>query len=130
MDWIIPCNMKKYDIEGAFKKFDEIDWRQTMTQVSEGDYIYVYVGKPISALKYMCCVTKTNMSYSQIDDSDYIFDAGINKYKRYMRLKKICEMDTNIFERNALLENGLNTVQGPSRINEKLNEYIQKRRKA
>lgn len=59
----------------------------------------------------MCSVTKTNLYDSQIDDSEYFLDVGICKYKRYMRLKKVFEMDTSNFCREVLLENGLNTIQ-------------------
>ena len=27
--WIIPCNVKDYDVIGAFNKLSEIDWKQS-----------------------------------------------------------------------------------------------------
>lgn len=24
--WIIPCNIKKYNVDGAFSKLDELEW--------------------------------------------------------------------------------------------------------
>ena len=27
--WIIPCNVKSYDVVGAFNELSEIDWEQS-----------------------------------------------------------------------------------------------------
>lgn len=51
-EWIIPCNLKYYDVKGAFSKFKAIDWKQSAKNICVGDIVYIYVGKPISAIKY------------------------------------------------------------------------------
>lgn len=45
-DWIIPCNIKKYDVLGAFPKLNTIDWKQSRN-IKIGDTVYIYVGAPV-----------------------------------------------------------------------------------
>ena len=33
--WIIPCNVKDYDVIGAFNKLSEIDWKQSNNMKSQ-----------------------------------------------------------------------------------------------
>ena len=40
--WIIPCNSSFYDIEGAFERFDRLDWQQSR-KLEVGDVVYIYV---------------------------------------------------------------------------------------
>ena len=42
MEWIIPCNLKYYDVVGAFGKFDRLNWKQS-TNIEVGDIVYVYI---------------------------------------------------------------------------------------
>ena len=41
-EWIIPCNPRMYDIEGAFSEFDRIEWKQA-NNYEICDLIYIYV---------------------------------------------------------------------------------------
>ena len=49
--WIVPCNLAYYDVAGAFANLPCVTWKQTR-KVCVGDIVYIYVGKPISAIKY------------------------------------------------------------------------------
>ena len=42
--WIIPCNIKKYNVDGAFSKLDELEWSQGRNKVEVGDLVFIYVG--------------------------------------------------------------------------------------
>ena len=43
MGWIIPANLKYYDVFGELKRFDVIEWRQRLKNVCEGDTVYIYL---------------------------------------------------------------------------------------
>ena len=45
--WIIPCNIKYYDVEGAFEKLKCLDWKQSNKSIHVGDEVYIYIGKPL-----------------------------------------------------------------------------------
>ena len=50
--WIIPCNVKDYDVIGAFNKLSEIDWKQSnnMKSAAVGDMVLIYLSVPIHVL--------------------------------------------------------------------------------
>lgn len=45
--WIIPCNVKYYDVQGAFKKLKCLDWKQSNKSIRVGDEVFIYIGSPI-----------------------------------------------------------------------------------
>ena len=49
---IIPCNIKKYNVDGAFSKLDELEWAQGRNKVEVGDIVFIYVGMPVQCIKY------------------------------------------------------------------------------
>ena len=59
--WIIPCNLKYYDVDGAFSKLPRIDWKQSLKNVEVGDIVYIYVGTPVKAIRYKCLVNKVKL---------------------------------------------------------------------
>lgn len=124
MEWIIPCNIKFYDIIGAFEKFDRIDWKQS-TNIEIGDVVYIYIGNPISAIKYKCIAKKVDLNNAEIDDSEFIVDGEVYEdYGRYMELELVEAYGDTELSYNVLKQNGLNSVQGPSKVSNKLSDYI------
>lgn len=123
-EWIITCNVKAYNVEGAFDKLDTIDWKQS-TYVEKGDIVYIYVGAPVSAIKYKCEAIEVELPESTIDDSEFVLDgSSYENYGRYMRLHLLAKYDNPLLGRNQLMENGLKTVQGPSKVNSQLSGYL------
>ena len=59
--WIIPCNVKHFDIVSAFSEMSSLEWRQS-TKISVGDDIYIYVGTPVQAILYKCRATRVNIA--------------------------------------------------------------------
>ena len=91
-EWIIPCNLKYYNVEGAFKKLKTIDWKQSAKNIFVGDIVYIYVGKPVSSIKYKCRVNKTNLASVEIDDSDFVIHGeNYENYGRHMELELVHE---------------------------------------
>ena len=127
-EWIIPCNLKYYDVKGAFSKFKAIDWKKSAKNICVGDIVYIYVGKPISAIKYKCRVNKTNLSKVEIDDSEFVINGeNYENYGNHMELELIREYAGTELTRDMLVENGLKgTIQGPRRVDVLIQESINK----
>lgn len=122
--WTIACNPSAYAVMGAFNKLSKINWKQS-TNVEEGDIIYIYVGKPISGIRFKCEATKVNLERNDIDDSEFVLDgANYKNYGRYMELSLLETYDDIKYGLESLKENGLKAVQGPSRISDELSDYL------
>ena len=127
-EWIIPCNLKYYNVKGAFSKFKAIDWKQSAKNICVGDIVYIYVGKPISAIKYKCRVNKTNLSKVEIDDSEFVINGeNYENYGNHMELELIREYADTELTRDMLVENGLKgNIQDPRRVDVLIQESINK----
>lgn len=127
-EWIIPCNLKYYDVKGAFSKFKAIDWKKSAKNICVGDIVYIYVGKPISAIKYKCRVNKTNLSKVEIDDSEFVINGeNYENYGNHMELELIREYAGTELTRDMLVENWLKgNIQGPRRVDVLIQESINK----
>ena len=53
--WIIPCNVKYFDILTHVEKSKVIIWKKS-AKIQEGDKVYIYVGTPYKEVKYRCIV--------------------------------------------------------------------------
>lgn len=126
--WIIPCNVKYYNVEGAFKRMDILEWKQR-TNVEKGDIVYIYIGNPWKQIRYKCIAIAVDMPVPTIDDSEYILDGTVyENYGRYMRLKLLEEYAEGLFTYSQLKENGLVSVQGPTIVSDELEGYIERER--
>ena len=125
-EWIIPCNLKYYDVKGAFSKFKAIDWKQSAKNICVGDIVYIYVGKPISAIKYKCRVNKTNLSKVEIDDSEFVINGeNYENYGNHMELELIREYADTELTRDMLVENGLKgNIQSPRKVDVMIQKII------
>jgi hypothetical protein len=126
-EWVIPCNVKKeYDVVGAFSKLKKINWKQS-TNIEVGDVVYVYAGDPIKSILYKCIVNKVNIDEPDIDDSEFTLNnANYSVSGRYMEIELLEAYDNKYLSYEFLLENGLRTVQGPSRVTSRLSKYLYK----
>lgn len=128
--WLFPCNPKQYDLQGAFDSFDKVEWHQHVKNIKIGDLVFIYVGKPFSALKLVCEVIDINIPKQNRSDKDriYIMDAALNqkiKLSKSVMLKKIKWIDVSLEE---LKSNGLNgNVQGQRSFDGKLLDYLIKK---
>lgn len=85
--WLIPCNVSKYDVISAFSEKNIVNWKQS-TNIEIGDFVYIYVSKPISGIMYKCIVTNVNLPILTIDDSKFVIDGKqYENYGRYMELE-------------------------------------------
>lgn len=122
--WIIICNPRFYDVIGAFKKFNCIEWKQS-TNIQQGDTVYIYIGNPYKEIRYKCVARKVDLEKTIIDDSEFILDgSNYENYGRYMTVELVREYEEKQYPYSELKKNGLKSVQGPGRISEELANYI------
>ena len=114
--WIVPANPKFYDVEGAFRRSDEIDWKQG-SGIKAGDTVYLYVAAPVSAILYQCKVTETDIPYDYADENLTI--TALMK----LRLLRQYPADQFTFER-LRTEFGINAVRGPRGVPYGLEEAL------
>lgn len=115
-EWIIPANPKYYDVEAAFSKENEIDWKQGKG-IKAGDTVFLYVAAPVSAILYKCRVTKTDIPFR--------FDNGDVHMTSLMKIKLLKRYKPEQFTFDVLSERyGVNAVRGPRGIPESLSEAL------
>ena len=115
-EWIIPANPKYYDIEEAFEKSDEIEWKQG-AGIKEGDTVFIYVAAPVSAILYKCAVTKTDIPFE--------YDNGKVRMKALMKIRLEKRYPRDRFTFDVLgREYGIFAVRGPRGIPESLGKAL------
>ena len=74
--WLFPCNPNKYKVHEAFNAFDTIEWTQTINKLQIGDIVFIYVGKPSSAIEVVCEVVDAGINKEErsVQDEHYIKD--------------------------------------------------------
>lgn len=123
-EWIISCNIKDYDVIGAFEKLNTLNWKQS-TNINVGDIVYIYVSKPLSAIKFKTIVTATELTSMRTDDSEFVIDGSNYKnHGRYIELELIETFDDDLLTFEELKNNGLKSIQGPSKVTDDLNKFI------
>ncbi|MDT0672176.1 HNH endonuclease [Staphylococcus chromogenes] len=126
--WVIPCNVKDYDVISAFEKLNEVDWKQSnnMKSAESGDTVLIYLSRPYSCIKYICKIKKVNKSKPTIDDSGYVKNGrNYNNYGNYMQLELIDSINESLLTRENLKLNGLKgNIQGPRSLKDNLLVYI------
>ena len=122
--WLIPCNLNNYDILGAFKKYDEIEWKQS-TNIQVGDIVYIYVSSPYSSIKYETKAIEVDIPEAKNQDDEFQIDtAPYADYGRYMNLKLLRTLGDDAIPLKALKTYGIKTVQGPRKITDEMHSFI------
>ena len=101
--WIVPANLKYFDIIQAFEENGEIIWKQS-SSIKKGDIAFIYIASPISAILYKCMVTEVNIPYEYEDKN-----LRINKVMKIKLLKKY-DKDFMTFEK--LNNYGITAIRG------------------
>ena len=123
--WIIPCNIRKYNVIGAFRNLKKVDWKQSFN-AKVNDTVFIYASAPISAVVYQCRVNKVDLDKVEIDDSPYVIDGTpYANYSRHMEIELLRAFDMNIFWLEELRKYGVRgNIQGPMRVPESLLRYM------
>lgn len=124
--WLLPCNPKYYDIEGVYNNLESVDWKQSLSKVSVGDVVYIYVSAPISEIKYECIIERINKPAATINDLKFhINSEKYVNFGRYMQLKFIKKYNKKELSFEELSKNGLKgKIQCQRVISGDLEDYI------
>ena len=115
--WVIPANPKYYDVDEAFKKRNIIEWKQT-SKVNKGDIVYLYVGAPVSSVRYICEVTESDIPFNYKDENI--------KITHVMKIRKLKTLRKGLIDIKKVRELGVHNVQGPRKATKELIDFINK----
>ncbi len=126
MGWIIPANLKYYDVLGELKPFGVIEWRQRLKNVCEGDTVYIYLSALQRYIAFKCIVEKGNISRDncEIDDSNYFRDDTLKAVPLYMRLRSIKEYAPEEITRKTMRAAGIPRILSQRQVNGTLSKVI------
>ena len=122
--WIIPCNIRFFDVIEHFKNNREVIWyRRGAFNVN--DIVYIYVGNPIMELKFKCHVVDADVAEDIVKANSYAIRRSntVGRLK-YMKLVLDEEFPNGTFPYKTLKEHSLGQVQIPQRADRRLKAYI------
>ena len=105
--WIIPASPSVYDVDKAFRlsEDNQIIWHQNVN-LRVGDYLYIYMTAPVSAIIYQCRVTASELTVGEPGDSG----------NRFMKIKLITKFNPDMYPVSLMRENGMGPVRGARRL--------------
>lgn len=113
--WIIPANLKYYDIDAEFAANPIIHWTQKAS-IKTGDYVAIYITAPTRALRYLCRVLE-----SDIPNTGYREE---NSIKKIMKIELLQTFSDSQFPVTVLKECGVTNIRGPRRMTKELISLI------
>ena len=109
--WLIPANLKYYDIGEEFSASAEILWTQKAS-MQKGDFVAIYITAPTKAIRYLCQVLEAN-----IPNQGYREEDSIKELMKIRLLHTFCDTD---FDSDTLKNLGIKTVRGPRHMTDEL----------
>lgn len=126
--WIIPCNIKHFDVRKHFLTTDTVVWRNSFS-IREGDTVYIYIGAPVSELLFQCKAVSTCVPSDVLEANAYAVTGKksnnyYSKKEKYIILQKEVQFPDGYFPLAEMRENGLGQVQIQARTDRRLQRYI------
>ena len=109
--WVFPANVKLFNIFDYFKENKTILWHQ-LVDAHIGDFVYIYVGAPYSAIMYKCLVRA-----SRVNDEGH--DA--------LKLELVEEYSKDKYPITLLKENGLTSIRSERKIPDKTVDLLKRK---
>lgn len=109
--WILPANMKNYDIDKDFAASPQVLWPQKKS-IKKGDLLLIYITAPTKAVRYICRVTEVD-----------VVDGGENM----MKVQLLKQLSDSELSRDRLNELGVTNIRGPRRLTASAISYIEKK---
>lgn len=89
--WIVPCNIGIYDIDSAISANGGYCWWRQNNNFAVGDVVFIYISKPVQAIRYRMEVTAVNVAETEqlmpeqwwVDKGLYYETLGSNKLARF-----------------------------------------------
>ena len=127
-NWLVPCNVKVYDVRKHFENNDTIVWRNAFS-IRQGDIVYLYVGKPFCEILYRCLVLSDEVPPEILEKNTYAIPKKpiknyYSKKEKYLILKLEREFPHGTFPLTDLREHGLGQVQLQARLSRQLKAFI------
>ena len=126
--WLFPSNQKVFDLIGALHQFDFVDWHIPGNfKLEVGDFVFMYMSKPISQIVYKMQVIKTDMALSETEQMKPFWNAKYEpKGERWARLKCIESVPQNYtpLQSAFLFHNGVKSFQFPQLMKPETIEYV------
>ena len=79
-NWIIPCNIKVFDVISHFKTNKRVVWKNAFT-IHKGDIAYLYLGRPYGEIRYKCVVINDVVDEDLLKANSYAIPA--KKWNNY-----------------------------------------------
>ncbi len=113
--WIIPCNLRHFNLIEHFKSHIRVVWRNAFT-IKPGDAVYVYVGAPQSKIMYKCIALDTAVDDMILENNKYAIvreqpNNFFSKKVKYVEMMLIGIIEDDYLSLEKLRENGLGQVQ-------------------
>ena len=126
--WIVPCNIKVFDVIAHFKDHTHVVWKNAFT-IKKGDIVYLYLSSPYGEIKYKCLVTSDSISDQKLQENPYAIrtKASYNYYSRkikYIEMLYLREYPSQTFPLETLKKHGLGQVQIQARTDRRLQHFI------
>lgn len=127
-NWIIPCNIKHFDLIEHFKTNATAVWKNSFT-IKAGDIVYVYLSAPYSEIRFRCHVISDTVSEDVLKDNAYAIPQKeshnyFSKKTKYIQIQKDCEYPKGTFPLEELREHGLGQVQIQARTDRRVQAYL------
>ena len=127
--WIIPCNIKKYNVDGAFSKLDELEWSQGRNKVEVGDLVFIYVGMPVQCIKYKCEIIEKDIPVENCSLNDGEFSLigrpHITDSLLYMKIRLVDKYPEGGIPMEEMQRRGVKgRIQSARRVPKDLETYI------
>lgn len=113
-NWIVPGNPKYYDVDAAFAVSDVILWKQS-SDIRVGDTVFLYVGAPISAVRYRCEAVAVDLPYPYADENV--------RMRKVMRIRRLKTYAPDAIPFSKLCELGIRAVRGPRTVTDAFLDY-------
>ena len=114
-EWIVPANPKYYDVVGALKNTDIIEWKQS-SDIHVNDIVYLYLSQPYSAILYKFIVVETNIPYE--------YKSKELSIKNLMRIKLIKRYNKDDITFSYLNNLGIKAIRGPRRVDKNISKFF------
>lgn len=126
--WIIPCNLKFFNLEEYLKSHTTVIWRNAFT-IKRGDIAYIYIGRPLGEIKYRMKVISDSVDNNKLSQNSYAIPQKpihnfYSKKDKYIELEIDYEYPKGTFTFEDLKQHGLGQVQMQARTSRRLQSYI------
>lgn len=115
-EWLFPSNLKYYDLVSVFKKTKYQTWHHRV-DIRVGDYIYMYITAPSSAILYKCIVTAIGLKPDK-------------QGRKRFQMKRLLTYPGDVFTVDVMRACGSGPVRSERSVSpalsEKLREYEEK----